>query len=794
MTTNNSLKSRFILFLLLPLHLLTAQSEKFNGYFNFEWDPATGKIMLEVDKLDQEFLYVNALSAGVGSNDIGLDRGQLGNDRIVKFTRSGNKILLIQPNYRYRAISDNELEKASVKEAFAESVLWGFKIESEENGKIKIDLTPMLLSDAHDVTGKLKDSRQGTYKLDATRSAMYMPRTKAFPENTEFDATITFTGEPQGGYIRSVTPTPEAVTVRMHHSFIKLPDNNYTPRAFHPFSGFNQVSFYDYASPIYEDMEIKYIARHRLEKKDPAAAISEAVEPIVYYLDPGTPEPVRSALLDGGKWWNQAFEAAGYKDAFQVKMLPEGADMLDVRYNVIQWVHRSTRGWSYGASVADPRTGEIIKGHVSLGSLRVRQDFLIAQGLLSPYGESDENHDPMMELALARLRQLSAHEIGHTIGLSHNFASSYNGRASVMDYPHPVLKLNDDGTLDLSEAYEVGIGDWDKRTIIYGYQDFPEEVDEEKALKEIISESINDGYLFISDRDARAPGGAHPYGHLWDNGASPIDEMKRLSALRTSAMSRFGEASITNGTPYSRLENVLVPLYLAHRYQAEAVSKLIGGIDYTFALKGDEHKVINEIVSADLQKEAMEAMLETLNPEFLEIPEAIIKLIPPAAFGYNRDRETFERYTSLNFDPIAAAEGSANHTLSFMLHKERLARLVQHNARDNSQFSLKEYLSAISDYVFSKEGNNSMQGLIAQSNQRLYVTHLIGLMRDDSVYGQVGAEVNRELDRIKLKYLISLSPNARYLMRMIDNGMDTSKTFKMPEMPEMPPGAPIGCF
>lgn len=773
--------------------VLFAQKQEFKGYFNFEWDPTSGKIMLDVDKLDLEFLYVNSLSAGVGSNDIGLDRGQLGNERIVKFTRSGNKILMIQPNYRFRAVSDNALERASVKEAFAESVLWGFKIEEEKDGKVMIDLTPLLLSDAHGVADRLKQSKQGSFKLDATRSAIYLPRTKAFPDNVEFDATITFTGDAQGAYLRSVTPTPDAVTVRMHHSFIKLPDNAYQPRKFHPFSAFNHVSYFDYATPIESSMEKKFIARHRLEKKDPTATISEAVEPIIYYLDPGTPEPVRSALLEGARWWNQAFEAAGYKDAFQVKMLPEGADMMDVRYNVIQWVHRSTRGWSYGASVVDPRTGEIIKGHVSLGSLRVRQDFLIATGLAAPFGESDDNTSPMMELALARLRQLSAHEVGHTIGLTHNFASSYNDRASVMDYPHPIVNFNDDGSLDLSEVYEVGIGDWDKRTIIYGYQDFPEGVNEEEALDEIIQKSIDDGYLFIADRDSRPPGGAHPYAHLWDNGKSPVTELERLSGIREIAMAKFGVDNITTGTPYSRLENVLVPLYLNHRYQVEAVSKLIGGINYTYAVKGDHQEVINEIVAADVQRDALDALLGTLDPSFLEIPEHILKLIPPPAFGYGRDRETFDRYSAISFDPVAAAEGSANHTLSFLLDTDRLTRIIHHHARDSKQISLGDYLSDIGDAVFNMDGNNGMQEEIAQSTQRMYVGHLLKIFRNQSAFGKVQAEAFAELQRIQLKHLISLSPNSRYILKMIGDGLDTSKELKLPTMPDMPPGSPIGC-
>lgn len=537
----------------------TADMQFYEGYFNFWWDAKEGKIWLEIDKLDQEILYVNSLAAGMGSNDIGLDRGQLGGTQIVIFERVGPKVLMRQPNYRYRASSENWLERKSVDEAFAQSVLWGFTISAEENGRVLVDATDFLLRDAHDVVGRLRGSNQGNYSVDRSRSAIYLPGTFNFPKNSEFEAILTYTGTGAGGWVRSVTPSANAITVRLHHSFIELPDDNYKPRKMDPRAGYFGINYQDYSAPIGGDFVQRFISRHRLEKKDPASPMSEAVEPIVYYLDNGTPEPIRSALLDGARWWSEAFEAIGYKDAYRVEILPADAHPLDVRYNVIQWVHRSTRGWSYGASVTDPRTGEIIKGHVSLGSLRVRQDFMIAEGLLGPYADGSDPDPRMLEMALARIRQLSAHEIGHTLGIAHNFASSVNDRASVMDYPHPKVIVKEDGSFDLSEAYAVGMGAWDIQAIAYGYQHFPENTNEDEALDAILRETIDRGLLYITDRDARPQGGAHPDAHLWEYGSDHISQMDHILQIRQLALQRFSDNMIRYGRPMAELEDVPVP-------------------------------------------------------------------------------------------------------------------------------------------------------------------------------------------------------------------------------------------
>ena len=766
---------------------------KHEGYVTFYYDESTDKIFLQIENLHQEFLYVNSLSEGIGSNDIGLDRGQLGNTRIVKFMKAGNKLLLIQPNQDYRAITDNLEERKSVEQAFAKSVIHGFVIKETNQGKYLVDATSFFMRDAHGVQGRLSARKQGSYSLDKSRSAISLERTKAFPKNVEFDVMLTFKGSPKSSNIRSVTPTASLITVNQHHSFIELPDGSYKPRKFDPRSGSNAMSYLDYATPVNESITKRFIYRHRLEKKNPEASKSEAVEPIIYYLDRGTPEPVRSALLDGARWWNQAYEAIGYTNAFQVKMLPEGADLLDVRYNVIQWVHRSTRGWSYGSSVSDPRTGEIIKGHVSLGSLRIRQDFLIAQALQAPYANDDTSDQFALEMALARIRQLSAHEVGHTIGLAHNFAASTKGRSSVMDYPHPTLSLKDK-KVDFTNAYDTKIGDWDKVAIAYSYGEYSG--DEDASLNKLLDDAFKNGARFITDQDARPQGSAHAYAHLWDNGANVSTELDNLLAIRKHAIANFSIDNIKTNQPYSVLEDVFVPLYFFHRYQTEGVTKVIGGLDYSYALKGDGSNIV-KMVPGKTEKKALASILKTLNIEELAIPKKLLNLFPPRAFNYGRTRESFKSKTGVAFDPFGAVETASAMTLELLLHPERVTRLVQHKSLDNSQLGLVEVLDEVIANSIQKTYKDAYYQELQNVVNYQVLNQLFHLSSNKDMYWQVNAIVNDKIDKINLLLKNSKETGIqkmyhKEMIQMISNFKKNPIKFKKPQTPKIPDGSPIG--
>ncbi len=773
----------------------TNDMTKQSGFVDFYWDENQGKIFLEISQFDQDLLYAYYLQSGVGSNDIGLDRGQIGGSALVQFKKMGNKIMLVEPNQSYRAYSSNAAERQAVADGFAQSVLWGGEIVAQNGDAVLVDWTGFLLRDSQGISQRLARLKEGQFSVDKSRSAIYADNTKNFPENTEFEALITLQGKKPGRHVRSVSPADNIISVRTHHSLIKLPEKPYQPRAFDPRSGGIPISFKDYAVPLDESMDQQWVIRHRLEKKDPDAAISDPVQPIIYYLDPGTPEPVRSALLDGAGWWNEAFEAAGFSNAYQVKLLPEGADPLDIRYNTIQWVHRSTRGWSYGASIVDPRSGEILKGHVTLGSLRVRQDMLIAQGLLSPYnGKSDftQIEQDIQNMALARLRQLSAHEVGHTLGLIHNFYASSNDRASVMDYPHPLVKLNKQGKIDLNDAYDVGIGTWDKISLAYIYQDFGSQ-DEAQALNRMLEQAKRDGHVFIADRDARATGGSHPYAHLWDNGKDASQTLLEVLQVRAEALNNFGLNTIKKGEPVADLEKYLVPIYLFHRYQTEAAIKLIAGVNYRYAIKG-EPDVQAVLVDADTQLKALNSVLKTISVDTLALSEDLLPYLLPPVEGSSRHREHFKHRTGLNFDALGVTETAAQNTLKLLLNPQRVNRLLEHHARNEAMPSLNQVLKQLWNKTWKVTHSNDYLQTIQLGINWVTLKQLMSLATNKMLSPIAQAQVMEFLK--KQQKSLSKSRNheafnshaAKTIERFLKN---PEKTINSTEQP-VPPGSPIG--
>lgn len=726
-----------------------ANAELMEGYFNLYWDASDGKMYWEIDELDVEFLYQVSMASGLGSNPIGIDRGQLRGTYVLSPKRIGPRILLMQPNYRYRASSDNELERLAVEDSFAPSVLWGFDIVAETGARALVDATDFFLRDARNVTGAISGRDQGNFSLDKSRSAFYLNNTKAYPENVEVESMLTFTSSNPGRLVNSVAATGGSITLRQHHSLVKLPDDDFAVRYADPRIGTNGPTIQDYSTAIDEDLQVRLVARHRLEKKDPNAAMSEPVKPIIYYVDSGTPEPIKSALIEGASWWNDAYEAAGFINAFQVKELPAGADAQDVRYNMIHWTHRRTRGYSYGGSVMDPRTGEIIKGNVNLGSLRLRQDYLHGQGLVAGFeylSSVSDGNSASVDMALDRVRQLSAHEVGHTLGFPHNYLASSYGRESVMDYPAPLIEITDDGEIDLSNAYLQRIGEYDKLSVRYAYEQFPPGANEEAELKSIVQESIDRGLLFMAHNNNNFVGAGHQFASVWDNGDNLVDQLKHEFEVRRIGMENFSPDLIREGEPYSNLEYVLLPLYMHHRFQLNSAAQSIGGANYRNAVRGDGQTPFT-IIDGDEQRDALNTVLFTLSVDFLKLPENVLDLLPPAAYRHTQG-ESFPGRAGLLFDALGAAEASANLSVQQLMHPARMARLVTYGSMGDYP-DLEEVVDSLIEQTWGAETPEDEYGQrVLNVVQRVAVDEMITQASNTESSGEVRSVLASRLNEL----------------------------------------------
>ena len=786
-----------------------------DGLFDLYWDNANGSLFWEISELDTEFLYQISMGSGLGSNPVGIDRGQLRGTHVLAAKRIGPRILLMEPNYGFVAQSENVSEAQAVRDAFAPSVHWGFEMVAETGERVLVDATQFFLRDARGVIDQIAARGEGDFTLDASRSAIHLPATRSFPENTEVESILTFTSSNPGQLVNGVAATGGAVTLRQHHSFIQLPDNDYQTRIADARVGVNGPTVYDYATPIDADTRVRLAARHRLQKADPDAERSAAVEPIIYYVDPGTPEPVRSALIEGASWWNDAFEEAGFINAFRVMVLPDDVDPQDIRYNLIHWTHRRTRGYSYGNTVIDPRTGEIVRGVVNLGSLRLRQDYLHGQGMVPPFpggislpedgsfGEFADAPDfeylaqvapasEPVEMALARVRQLSAHEVGHTLGFPHNYMASAYGRESVMDYPAPLVQIDESGNIDLSNAYVQRIGEYDKLSVNWLYREFPNGTNETQALERIAEQGVVDGLIYMGHTNNNFIGASHQYASVWDNGSHLVDHLQLEIRIREIGLERFGIDAIRTGEPMSTLEFVLLPLYMHHRFQLRSAIQSLGGADFRYALKGDG-QIPFTIVEAEEQRDVLETVLSTLAVDFLALSPDLVTMIPPPAYRYSEGEE-FPGYTQQIFDPLAAASAAATFTVGEILTPDRMARLVVFGSMGDYP-DLQEVTDGLIESTWgASETGDTYRQQVLHTAQRSVVDQM---MQQASMAGnpaEVRAILSDRLDVLAsgIEAEGTLSPHQKLVAADIRRWQSRiENTVPGPQL-QMPAGDPIG--
>ena len=781
----------------------TAQSE---GFIPLFVKNEQGKVLALLPAPDEEGVSLRAihamrLKAGLGSNPIGLDRGWGNSGAIVRFRLTGGRVTAEIENHRYRATADNPLEQRAVGESFARSIIWSTPLIAKgPDGGLLVDFSSLLTQDLLGLGPRLKEDRGGAFSLDKDRSSVRTENVLSFPDNVEFDADLTFASSNPGPEVRATAPYPGAVTLTAHHTFARLPDDGYRPRIADPRLGAFTLGYYDYSAPLAAPVIQAYAMRHRLQHETPGDPDSPIIKPIVFHVDPGAPEAIRDALVEGASWWSEAFDEAGFPGGFRVEILPEDAHPLDIRYNVIQWVHRQTRGWSYGGGIVDPRTGEFLKGHVILGSQRVRQDRMIFEGLAGTQKSGTGDADDPVELALDRIRQLSAHEVAHALGFGHNFAASINNRASVADYPAPWVIARGNGTLDFSNAYDEGIGEWDKVTVQWLYGEF-DPATEQEELDQVVADARAQGLLFSVDGHGRSAGTAHPLASVWDNGADPVAELENVMAVRRIALRDFDESRLATGRPHADLRDVLTPIYLFHRYQLNAAAKVIGGASYEYGENGEDAASV-EIATAAEQRRAMDALISTLAPSELDLPEHILRILEPTTdlYRFNVPSETFASATTPIFDFRAAVETAADLTFAALLNARRAERLAQFNARDPNNPSFTELLERIESEAFSNANAGAREEAIARLVRGRYVFALIALdtaKASQPVKSALHARLTRLADQLSAPANSASSAEAAHrawLAHSISSHLSRPAPEQAPSLPgpKAPPGSPIG--
>ena len=758
------------------------------GFIDLYVDKNENKVLAKLPKADEEgvslrLIHTARLTAGLGSNPVGLDRGWGDSGKIIVFRKLGNKVIIEAENTLYRADPNNPLEERAVRESFARSFLASADIMSGSDGLL-IDLTDFLTSDVLNLQQYLKNRGEGNFSISKDRTLVDTANVFAFPDNVEMDVFFTLSSPKPGREFSTTAANGRDATLIQHHSFVRLPEEGYTPLEADPRTGAIEVVHYDYSAELSDQIETHIARRYRLQKNE----AGDTINPIVFYIDSGAPEPIRSALIEGAEWWKEAFAAAGYPDGYSVEVLPEDAHPLDIRYNVVQWVHRQTRGWSYGGGVSDPRTGEMLKGHVNLGSLRVRQDRMIFEGLAGTAKTDTGADDDPVELALDRIRQLSAHEVGHALGFAHNFAASTYGKGSVMDYPAPDVRVTN-GQMDFSNTYGVGVGEWDKFAAIWLYGDLSD--DEREA---VVQSALERGLAYVADTDGRSVGTAHPLGNVWDNGADPVKALEEAMAVRKLALDNFGADRIHPGQPISDLNKVIVPVYLYHRYQTAAAAKYIGGMSFNYGIKGDGQEGAEIVAPAD-QRRALGAVLGTLDPKVLDIRDETLALLTPSLVSYSiadSDRELFRRTAYPAFDVTAAADTAADLTFDVLLNPRRAARLIEFKRRDADNLGLMDVLQTTRAYVMRRPANDRT-GEIAKTVQARFAFALMDLSNSDAT-PSVKARTDKVLRDIRGDLNAGGTGHGAWLVSQINAHLERTALPQTPvvEAKTLPPGGPIG--
>ena len=774
-----------LLLLSAPLQVFSATAAANPAFMAVQASPDSGKVSIEVPAWNQPFLIVATLENALGSNDIGLDRAQNGNPLLVEFRRIGQKAFLVQRNTAFVADSKDPDETKAAKDAFAESVLWSGALQAGSN---RVDISALLLGDWVGVANRLQATKQGSYRLDNERSTVIAAEARSYPDNAEFTALLTFTGSGEGAFVQQIAPDAQILSVKQRISMVRLPDAGFTPRAYHPASGGFSISRVDFAQPLDKNIEVRLQPRFRLQKTDPNAARSTVVKPIVFYLDRGTPEPIRSALLEGANWWSEAFEAAGFIGGFRAELAPPGMSMSDARYNTITWTHRATRGWSYGGGLIDPRTGEIIKGYVNLGSQRVRQDLLIAEGLLAPYrpGADPALLSEAQQMALQRLKQLAAHEVGHALGFAHNFAASRTATGSVLDYPHPQVSLGSDGRPRMPKAYDTGMGEWDNFAVAHGYGDFPPQT-ESAELAKLRAGIQAKGYAYVSDGDARAYNHAHEDGMLWDLPGEPMQGLRNLLAVRKAALAHFAEGALPPDRQLGDAERRLVPIYLLHRYQAEAVARLLGGSTYAYGLIGDTAKGAVP-VAADRQREALALLSGLLSQDTLQLPESVLRTLSPPSNDYTRGLEFFGTRMDPLFDPLQATASASALIAKMSFDPARLNRLAWQQARDSNVPSVSDVFEVLVSTPWRENGGNAL--LINTRNWAVLDAALLTL-DGGNLHPAVAAQWRGALASLAKQLQSGKGREQQDAGRYIQRYLDEPGSVKLRPLAVIPPGSPI---